>query len=89
MSGALDEAHRHSLSYPDVINDNENGTGNYGGAEGDKLEFAAAAFETAFGIEPAQVNEQLWRYRKRVLSEVQVEVPALPAARQGHPTSAP
>lgn len=42
---------------------------------------APAAFETAFGIKPDKLSEQLWRYRRTSLRELQVQVPALPAAR--------
>jgi hypothetical protein len=42
---------------------------------------ATAAFETAFGIKPKQLSNELWRYRRTSLIESQVEVPALPAAR--------
>ncbi|MBW8901773.1 MAG: hypothetical protein JF619_27510 [Massilia sp.] len=110
----LDEGHRHSLSYTDVLNDNDSGTITYGGAEGVKLEFAArswllthfmlstednrtrlaqyldladrgmpagTAFEAAFGTKPKDLDTVLWRYRLSSLKEVQVAVPALPAAR--------
>jgi hypothetical protein len=47
----------------------------YGGTPG------SAAFETAFGIKPAELDAVLLRYRRTSLSAVQLEVPSLPAAR--------
>jgi hypothetical protein len=41
---------------------------------------ASAAFETAFGIKPAELDAALLRYRRTALGVVQLEVPSLPAA---------
>ncbi|SFV17927.1 hypothetical protein [Pseudoduganella namucuonensis] len=42
---------------------------------------ASAAFETAFGIKPADLDNVLSRYRRTSLNAVQLDVPSLPAAR--------
>lgn len=41
----------------------------------------SAAFETAFGIKPKELDRVLLRYRRTALSAVQLDVPSLPAAR--------
>jgi hypothetical protein len=42
---------------------------------------ASKAFETAYGIKPAQLGNMLWRYRLSLAKVLQVEAPALPALR--------
>ena len=41
---------------------------------------ASAAFETAFGIKPKELDRVLLRYRRTALNVVQLEVPSLPVA---------
>ena len=40
-----------------------------------------AAFETAFGITPKELDGVLWRHRRTALRTLQLDVPSLPAAR--------
>lgn len=110
----LRSGRRYSLTYADVLNDNDSEGHNYAGPQGVKLEFAARswllvhfmlssetnrtrmarylnlvngdvpatdAFEKAFGMNPAELDRLLWRYRLSEAKVLRIDVPALPVAR--------
>ncbi|MEO7496236.1 MAG: hypothetical protein ABIT83_09775 [Massilia sp.] len=47
---------------------------------------ASKAFETAFGLTPAQIDEMMWRYRIKGNRVVQVDLPTLPTAKVSYET---
>lgn len=109
----LRSGRRYSLTYADVLNDNDSEGHGYAGPAGVKLEFAARAwvlthfmlsseanrtrmarylnlanggtpapraFETAFGTNPDELGEMLWRYRLHDAKVLQIAAPDLPVA---------